>query len=353
MGVDLGSLVVKRPLDWDDVSGKRVAIDAYNTLYQFLATIRQPDGTPLMDDQGRVTSHLSGLFQRTGHMVEHGIRPVYVFDGAPHELKQATLAQRRRIKEAAQAAYEKALEAGDLETARSKAQQTARLLPDMVQESKGLLDALGVPWIQAPSEGEAQAAEMVQRGLVDAVASQDYDSVLFGAPLLWRNLSVGGRRKLPGKQAWIDVPPEQIALDETLTELSLTREQVVDLALLLGTDYNPGVKGIGPKTAVKLLREEGSLEAVLERSAHEETGATWAKIRNGREGLEPLEVLRAIFLEPTVDSVQAPAWGPPEPDAVRRLLVDKHRFSRERIESGLHKYGSGNAQAAQRSLGEF
>lgn len=353
MGVNLGDLVVSDEVAIDDLEGQRVAIDAYNALYQFLATIRGPDGTPLRDDQGRVTSHLSGLFQRTANLVEAGVRPVYVFDGKPSKLKRATIEERRRVKEKAQKQYEAALEAGDLETARSKAQQTSTLDKAMVGQAKDLLDALGVPWLDAPSEGEAQAAHMTRQGLVDAVASQDFDSLLFGAPVVYRNLSVGGRRKLPGRQAWVDVSPVRIELDATLDNLGLNRAQLVDVAILMGTDYNPGIKGVGPKTAIKMIGGEGDLEGVLSRAETEEKGAIWKKVREGREGVEPVEAIRSLFLDPTVADADEPTWGRVDVDAVRELLVDEFRFSRERVDSSLAKYGAGSAQRAQSNLGDF
>lgn len=353
VGVNLGDLVVREEAAFEDLSGQRVAIDAYNALYQFLATIRGPDGTPLRDDQGRVTSHLNGLFNRTANLVEAGVRPLYVFDGQPSELKRATLDERRRIKERAKRDYEAALEAGDLETARSKAQQTSTLDKTMVGQAKDLLDAVGVPWLDAPSEGEAQAAHMTRQGVVDATASQDFDSLLFGAPVLYRNLSVGGRRKLPGRQAWVDVAPERIGLEATLSALGLTREQLVDVAVLVGTDYNPGVKGVGPKTALKMVLEEGDLEAVLERAEREEKGAMWKRVREGREGIEPLDATRAIFLEPDVEDVAEPRWQRADADAVRAVLVDEFRFSRDRVDSALAKYGAAAGGRAQSSLGDF
>lgn len=353
VGVNLGDLVVSQEVTIDDLEGQRVAIDAYNALYQFLATIRGADGTPLRDDKGRVTSHLSGLFQRTANLVEAGVRPVYVFDGEPSQLKRATIEERRRIKEKAKQDYEAALEAGDLETARSKAQQTSTLDKTMVGQAKELLDAVGVPWLDAPSEGEAQAAHMTRQGLVDAVASQDFDSLLFGAAVVYRNLSVGGRRKLPGRQAWVDVAPVRIDLRATLDELGLNRAQLVDVAILMGTDYNPGVKGVGPKTAIKMITTEGDLEGVLARSQKEEKGAMWKRVREGHEGLEPADQIRSLFMDPDVAETDEPSWGRVDPEAVRALLVDEFRFNRQRVDSSLAKYGAGSAQRAQSNLGDF
>lgn len=352
MGVDLGDVAVKRPLQLAELSGKTVAIDAYNALYQFLATIRQADGTPLMDQEGRVTSHLNGLFNRTANLVEAGLLPVYVFDGPSHPLKRATIEARLAVKERAKAEYDAALKAGDVATARSKAQQTSSLTKDMVAQAQRLLTLLGLPFVLAPGEGEAQASHMVQRGIAHAVASQDYDAILFGAPRLVRNLSVTGRRKLPGRSAWVDVPPEQIDLAETLDGAHLNREQLIDAAVLMGTDYNPGVIGIGPKTALELLREHRSLETVLE-TAETATGAVYRKLRDGQAGLGDFEAVRGLFLAPLVGPAAPVSWGSFDEAGVRTLLVGEHRFSPERVESGLAKYRSVRGVRQQRSLGDF
>ncbi len=254
MGVDLGEVLQRRKILLDDLTGRSLAVDAYNTLYQFLAIIRQPDGTPLMDKERRVTSHLSGILYRTANLSEKGVRVVYVFDGQPPEMKEMEIKRRRRIREEAAVRYEAALKAGSTEDARKYAQATATVRELMIEDSKRLLKGLGIPWVQAPSEGEAQAAHMAIKGDVWAAASQDHDSLLFGAPRMVKNLTMSGRRKLPNRQAYVEIEPEIFELAQTLAELGLTREQLVDVGILVGTDYNPdGVKGIGPKTVHCLL----------------------------------------------------------------------------------------------------
>jgi flap endonuclease-1 len=167
LGVNLRDLVPKATVKLEDLGGKAIAIDAYNALYQFLAIIRQPDGTPLKDSSGRVTSHLSGLLYRTSNLVEIGIKPIYVFDGAPPTLKEVEIKRRKRVKEEALVLYERALKEGKVEEARVYAQATSHLKDYMAEDSKRLLDLLGIPWIQAPSEGEAQAAHMTKKGDAD------------------------------------------------------------------------------------------------------------------------------------------------------------------------------------------
>ncbi|HEY4674450.1 MAG TPA: flap structure-specific endonuclease, partial [Candidatus Bathyarchaeia archaeon] len=212
MGVNLRDLVPRVAVKLEDLSEKSIAIDAYNALYQFLAIIRQPDGTPLKDSSGRVTSHLSGLLYRTSNLVEMGIKPIYVFDGAPPALKEVEIKRRMKVREEALVRYERALKEGKTEEARMYAQVSSRLKDYMADDSKRLLDLMGIPWIQAPSEGEAQAAYLTKRGDADYCGSQDYDSLLFGAPKLVRNVTISGRRKLPSKNIFVEVIPEIIEL---------------------------------------------------------------------------------------------------------------------------------------------
>ncbi|MEM1546983.1 MAG: flap endonuclease-1 [Candidatus Methanomethylicia archaeon] len=324
MGVDFGDVVVRTTLTLQELRGKSIAIDGYNALYQFLTVIRQPDGTPLMDSQGRVTSHLSGVFYRTINLLEMGVKPVYVFDGKPPEIKEMEVARRKALREEAVKKYEEALQRGDLKAARTYASQSARLREEMVDEVKSLLNAMGIPWIQAPSEGEAQAAYLAIRGDVWASASQDYDSLLYGAPKLVRNLTISGRRKLPKAERYVEVVPELVLLSEVLRSLELTREQLIDLAILIGTDYNPdGVKGIGPKRAYMLIKKYGNLENVLKYLPEIQ--------------IPSFQAIREIFLKPTVTEDYKVEWKPIDRGRVIEILVEEHDFSRERIEKAIDR----------------
>jgi len=324
LGVDFGDLIVRRALTLEELRGKSIAVDGYNALYQFLTVIRQPDGTPLMDSHGRVTSHLSGVFYRTINLLEMGVKPVYVFDGKPPEIKEMEVARRRALREEAVKKYEEALQRGDLKAARTYASQSARLREEMVDEVKKLLDAMGVPWIQAPSEGEAQAAYLAIKGDVWASASQDYDSLLYGAPKLVRNLTISGRRRLPRSEKYVEVVPELVLLSEVLRTLELTREQLIDLAILIGTDYNPdGVKGIGPKRAYILIKKHGSLENVLKHLPEVQ--------------IPSFQSIREIFLKPTVSMDYVVRWRPIDRGKVLEILVEEHDFSRERVEKAIDR----------------
>jgi len=329
LGVDLRDLVPKTLVRLEDLSGKTVAIDAYNALYQFLAIIRQPDGTPLKDSSGRVTSHLSGLLYRTSNLVELGIRPIYVFDGAPPVLKEVEIKRRRKVKEEALVLYERALKEGKVEEARVYAQATSHLKDYMAEDSKTLLRLLGVPWVQAPSEGEAQAAHMTRKGDADYCASQDYDSLLFGAPKFIRNVTISGRRKLPSKNIYIEVIPEVVELAQVLKECGITYEQLIDVGILIGTDFNPdGIKGLGPKTALKLIKEYGTLEQAIPH------------VKNAEFPVEPQRI-REIFLHPTVTDNYKLEWKPPDVENTVDFIVRGRDFSEERVRKALEKMQKG------------
>ena len=330
MGVNLKDLIpddVKTIIDdLRSLRGKVISIDAYNALYQFLTAIRQPDGTPLMDSRGRITSHLNGLFYRTINFVEAGIKLVYVFDGQPPEIKYMEIERRRKIKEEAVKKYEEALKKGDLEAAKRYAQMSARLTEDMVADAKKLLDAMGIPWVQAPAEGEAQAAYMTAKGDCWATGSQDYDSLLFGSPRLIRNLTISGRRKLPRKDIYIEIKPEVIELAKLLKKLSLTREQLIAIGILVGTDYNPdGVKGIGPKKALQLVRTYRDIDKLFKAIPRREFP------------VEPLKIFEYFMNPPHTDDYKL-EWREPDEKAVIEILVEEHDFSIQRVKNALERY---------------
>ena len=261
MGVNLSELVNPEKIMIDQLKGRTIAIDAYNTIYQFLSIIRDRfTGEPLRDSKGRVTSHLSGLFYRTTKLMEAGIDPVFVFDGKPPPFKKKTSEKRRKIKKEAEGKLEEARKAEDLEAIRRYAQATSRITDDMIEHSKRLLGLMGIPVIQAESEGEAEAACMVNSGKVWATGSQDWDSLLFGAHRMVKNLTITGRRKVPRKEDYVETQPELIDLKSLLSGAGITRDQLIIIGMLIGTDYNPGgVKGIGPKNALRLVKEHKNL----------------------------------------------------------------------------------------------
>ena len=330
MGVNFKDLIPKNPVKLEDLSGKIIAVDAYNAIYQFLSIIRQPDGTPLKDSTGKITSHLSGLFYRTANLIEMGIKPVYVFDGESPALKAAEIERRRQVKVEAAARYEKAVKEGKPGEARMFAQATSSMKDYMLDDSQKLLGLLGLPWVQAPGEGEAQAAHMARKGAADYCASQDYDSLLFGAPKLLRNVTISGRRKLPNKNIYIDIGPEVVELSKTLNECSLTYDQLIDVGILIGTDFNPdGIEGIGPKTALKLIRQHGTLENALQH------------IKNATFPCEPKQI-REIFLHPEVTDDFKLDWKDPDEQGVIGFMSREKEFGEERIKKALERMTAGS-----------
>lgn len=337
MGVQLGGLIKGETIEMLQLSGKRIAVDAFNTLYQFLSIIRDREtGQPLVDSKGRVTSHLSGLLYRTTKFLEAGISPIYVFDGKPPAFKFAVSAERREIRSAAHAKWQAALEEGaPREEILKAAKASVRLTGDMLDSAKQLLDCMGVQWVQAPSEGEAQCAHMCANGTVWASSSQDWDSFLFGSPRLVRNLSVSGKKRLPRTGAYIEVKPEVIELKTVLSALGITREQLVIAGMLIGTDFNPGVKGYGPKKAVALVQKEKSLENVL-------ANVSW-------EGPAATQVMDFFLHPPVID--EKPAQKILQPEKLCRMMVDEHEFSSERIEKVIKTLESLRPKAG--SLGKW
>jgi flap endonuclease-1 len=330
LGVNFKDLIPKTQVKLEDLGGKIIAIDAYNAIYQFLSIIRQPDGTPLKDSTGKITSHLSGLFYRTSNLVEMGIKPIYVFDGIPPALKSAEIERREQVKVEAVASYAKAAATGDTAKMRTFASRATSMKDYMRDDSKKLLDLMGVPWVQAPSEGEAQAAYMTKKGDADYCASQDYDSLLFGAPKLLRNVTISSTRKRAGTKTRAEVVPEVIELSKTLGQCKLTREQLIDVGILIGTDFNPdGIKGLGPKTALKLIKQYGTIENAIPH------------IKNPSFPVEP-KCIRKIFLLPEVTDTFKIEWREPNEAGLIDFMSREKEFGEERIKKSLDRMTAGN-----------
>lgn len=335
MGVDISVLVEGKEIEILELSGRKIAMDAFNVMYQFISIIRdRMTGEPLRDSKGRVTSHLSGLLYRNTRLIENGIKPVFVFDGKPPAFKRTTIERRSERKEEAKRKWEDAVKRG--EPAISYAQASSKLTDEMVDNAKKLLDLMGIPWVQAPSEGEIQCAFMCQQGSVWASGSQDYDSLLVGSPKLVRNLSITGRRKVPKKDIYIQVKPELIDLDLMLDRLQLTQEQLIILGILVGTDYSDGVRGVGPKTALKIVKEHKNLNTVLKNVEWEsETSA---------------EKIYDFFLNPPVQDKYNIKWEEPEAERLKSFMVDEHDFSSDRLDKVIERLQSAQEKGRQSSL---
>ncbi len=313
MGVALRDILTgyKHPVEPETLKGT-AAIDAHNALYQFLSIIRQPDGTPLMDNRGRVTSHLSGIFFRTTNFLEMGIRPVWIFDGTPPDLKAETIDERRQVRKEAEEQWEEARKEGDTVKAFRYAMASSKVDAHVLSSARTLLALLGIPVIDAPSEGEAQAAFMAAAGDVDYVVSQDYDTLLFGAPVLVRNLTISGKRRLHGRI--VTIQPEQVNLQEVLAGLSVSREELINIAILVGTDFNSGALGIGAKTGLKKVKN-GEFDAIIKEKLPD---------------LNPAGI-RDFFLSPPVTRDYSLESGKPDREGLMRFLCDEYGFSPDRI----------------------
>ena len=316
MGVNLTPIIKKKVVDLSYLSGKMLAFDANNVLYQFLALIRTRGGIPLTDSQGKITSHLAGLtFRATRLLCDYDIKLVYVFDGKPPQLKVKEIQKRKEIKEKARKEWEEALKAEDYATAYSKSTMTSSLTKEMIKETKLLLTYLGVPYVQAPSEGEAQAAHMTKD--IYAAASRDYDTLLFGARRQVRYVTIQGSEYLPSKGYSRKYEPEIIELKEFLQYLNITRDQLVELSILIGNDFCAGIHGIGPKKGLKLIKEHGNLEN-LPPQIYEKLPDHYDRIKQ-------------IFLTPEVTDDYSLERPPYQEENLIRFLKDKN-FSEKNIE---------------------
>jgi len=348
MGAEIDGILEKKPVSLDELGGT-IAVDAYNVLYQFLSIIRQKDGTPLLNSRGEVTSHLSGLFYRTCNLLEKGILPVYVFDGKPSLLKAETIEERSARKQSALEKFKAARAAGDEEEMKIYASQTTHLTGQMVEQSKQLLSLFGIPVIQAKSEGEAQCAHMTKQGIVFATASQDFDSLLFGSPVFIRNLTLAGRRKLPRRNAYVDVVPERFILSENLSRLGLSQQQLVWIGILAGTDFDKGVYGFGAKKALKIVKENpASFETILSAIREKAGEDAVAAVSDWRE-------IEQIFLQPNVFDVgkEDVRLKPLQRDKLVSFMVEQHDFSAERVEASLNRAFAEPADSKQQGLDKW
>ena len=329
MAVDISKLVsdVKERISLDELRGKVIAIDAYNTIYQFLSIIRQPNGMPLTDSKNRVTSHLSGLFYRTISLLEYGAKPIFVFDGMPPALKRKTIEARIARRQLAMEEWKKAVKEGMTEEAHAYAMASTRITKEIVDDSKELLGYMGIPWMQATGEGEAEGAYMTQSGVAYASASQDYDSFLFGAEVVIRNLTISGKRKLPKKNVYVDISTERILLSRLLERYGISRRQLILIGMLIGTDFNEGIDGVGPMTALKIVKGNGSIEEITK----------YVESKYGKQlDVNPKEVLE-LFENPEIKEINKEECdalmnsAKPSESKMIRFMCDEHGFSPERI----------------------
>ncbi|THH09535.1 hypothetical protein EW145_g1951 [Phellinidium pouzarii] len=317
--------------------GRKVAIDASMSIYQFLIAVRQKDGELLTNDAGETTSHLMGFFYRTIRIVENGIKPAYVFDGKPPELKSGVLAKRFEKREEAKEEGEEAKETGTTEDMERFTRRQVKVTREHNEECRRLLRLMGIPVVIAPSEAEAQCAELARGGKVYAAGSEDMDTLTFSAPILYRHLTFSEAKRQP---------ISEIDLQKALTGLEMNMSQFIDLCILLGCDYLEPIKGVGPKSALKLIREYGDLGSVIEhlreRSAAKEEADEEGKKKKGGISVPedwPWEAAKKVFEKPDVlpaDEVEL-EWKAPDIDGLIQFLVTEKGFNEERVRKGAEK----------------
>ncbi|MFC1690941.1 flap endonuclease-1 [Nanoarchaeota archaeon] len=343
MGVKLKDILVKKEITFESLRGKILVVDAMNMLYQFLASIRQYDGSLLTDSKGNVTSHLSGLFHRTSKLMQKGMKISFVFDGKAPDLKKKERERRRRLKEDAKEEYEVAKQREDFEGMKKYAARTTVMTPEMIEDAKKLIKAMGMPIVQAPSEGEAQAAQIVKNGHAYAEISQDQDCLLFGVERMIQNLTLTQRQKKQSKLAYETIKPQLVSLSENLNNLSIDHTQLIALGMLVGTDFNiGGIKGVGPVNALKLVKKHGAdLDALFKEVKWDDHfDFPWT------------EVYYTITKMPVTNDYDL-VWKPMNNDRVKEILCSEHDFSTTRIEDSIENIEKEKSKNSQKGLGEF
>ncbi|WFD30275.1 hypothetical protein MSPP1_001292 [Malassezia sp. CBS 17886] len=378
-----------RQMDIKTLFGRKVAIDASMSLYQFLIAVRQSDGQQMMSEAGEITSHLLGFFYRTLRMIDYGIKPAYVFDGKPPDLKKEVLSKRFGKREEARTEEEEQKDVADEQRLDQLARRQVRPTREHNAEVQRLLTLMGIPWVvvrlrhatthqQAPCEAEAQCAELARAGKVFAAGSEDMDTLTFGAPILLRNLTASEQKKLP---------VTEIILEKALEGLGMPMSQFVDLCLLLGCDYLDPVHGVGPKTALRLIQEHKTLDSVLASLTHaqkekemkkkptddakapsEDEDAPPKKRAGGIHLPEiwPYEAARKLFTTPdvhdgsTIDVRECDTrltdqlkWDQPDVDGLVGFLCGEKGFSEERVRRGCEKLAKAVGQKQQGRLDGF
>ena len=322
MGCNLRDLTNAQDTTMDAMRGKRVGVDSFLLAFQFLTTIRDRsptgDGGSLKSNNGKVVAHLMGFLSRASVMLSKGVKPVFIFDGKHPELKKDEMDIRRARREQAEIEWKAALAVGDFATAQKMAQRCVKYTPEMVEESIEMLSLMGIPAFRAMAEGEAQAAVMAANGQLDAVATQDWDALLYGAPVVIRNFTSDGSKKM-GRI----VRAQRIDLEQVLVDNELSRDQLIDLAIMIGTDFHPGIKGIGPKTGLKLIKEYGNIEAICSEK--------------DKEIPERLDEIREIFRNhPVVEIADEDlVQGDVDVEGLKKFLVEDRQFSQKRFDNAM------------------
>lgn len=322
--------------DFKSYFGRKVAIDASMSIYQFLIAVRQ-DGNVLQNEDGETTSHLMGMFYRTIRMVDSGIKPVYVFDGKPPDLKSGELVKRSEKRAEAEKQLEAAVEAGEAENIEKFNKRLVKVTKQHNDECKKLLTLMGIPYVEAPCEAEATCAALVKAGKVYAAATEDMDALTFGTPVLLRHLTASEAKKLP---------IQEFHLNRIHQDMAVTHEQFVDLCILLGSDYCETIRGVGPKRAIDLIKQYKSIEEILENIDTKKypVPENWLH-----------KEARRLFLEPEVvdtSSIEL-KWTEPDEEKLVEFMCGEKQFNEDRIRNGAKKLAKNRQGATQGRLDDF
>ncbi|KAJ1806222.1 Elongation of fatty acids protein 2 [Coemansia sp. RSA 2599] len=323
-----------RTVEMKHLVGRKVAIDASTSLYQFLVAVRS-DGQNLTTSDGSTTSHLIGLLYRTVNMIETGLKPVYVFDGKPPTMKGGELAKRREKREKAEESLKAAEEEGNADEVLKQMKRLSKVTPEINEQAKRLLKLMGVPYVTAPCEAEAECAALAKAGKVWAAASQDMDTLLFGAPVLLRNLTVPAARKLP---------IEEIHLEEVLKGLGFTQEQLIDMGILLGCDYCDSIRGVGPKSGYEYVRDHKRIEEIVRLD----------KVAKGVPEEWPFEQARGLFAQAEVSDCSSElVWEKPDTEGMVQFLVNEMEFNEQRVRAAAAKLEKAAGKGQQVRIDSF
>ncbi|XP_018562395.1 flap endonuclease 1 [Anoplophora glabripennis] len=316
--------------------GRRIAVDASMCLYQFLIAVRNESGQ-LTSTDGETTSHLLGTFYRTIRLVENGIKPVYVFDGKPPDLKSGELNKRQERRVEAQKALDKATEAGDAAEMDKFNRRLVKVTKQHAEEVKQLLSLMGIPYIDAPCEAEAQCAAMVKAGKVFATATEDMDALTFGSKVLIRHMTFSEARKMP---------IQEIYLDKVLQGLNLKQEEFVDLCILLGCDYTDSIRGIGPKRAMELIEKHKNIESILKNIDKEK----YPPPENWN-----YESAKSLFVNPEITDPETIElkWSDPDEEGMVKFLCTDKQFNEDRVRNGCKKLLKARGSSTQGRLDGF
>jgi flap endonuclease-1 len=333
MGVKIKEIIVRQHIDYRDLAGKIIAVDAPNIIMSLFNFSFRPTSQSynklLIDRTQRPISHLFGLLYRINFFYSKKIFPIFCFDGKDSELKRGITKDQLNDFLFTKNLYENAMQRNDLNAGRQIALSKEYMWLNILFESKKLLGSLGIPYIESPASAESQCASMVKQKVVDFSNSQDFDSLLFGCPNLLQNISKSLRRKVQGKWMYKKIIPYKINLQNNLKNLGITIFQLVDIGLLVGSDYFTGIYGIGPKKALTLIRKYGTLEEIIK----EEQKYDFSLLDH-----EKIKEVRKLFLFPEVhDNVEKIIWNAPDTSQIFTLLCEDHTLDKKRVLNNLAK----------------